>query len=270
MNRNQTGSWLWGMLATCALVVFGAVEIASAQSQAAGRAEANQLHAAIVNGDLESLRYWLDVRHADPAAPNDSEPDVTPIARCVRMAARVLDTPSADDRVTPAVGLRVLADMVLLLHQHHAQLSESERQRVSGPALRWYDDAISPAGAPAKAPAPPAAPEPAPPASTTATSSDDPKKPSGGGGVLQILTKSTAVVVTLGRQRCNGTGHLVYLTNHNALPISATVEVVEDATSANPARRTENVTVGPENTWELGCDASKTGRPTSYVLKGWR
>jgi hypothetical protein len=235
------------MLVLCAFPLFGAVAIGSAQSQADGRAAANQLHAAIVNGDLESLRYWLDVRHADPTVPDDAEPDLTPIARCVRMAARVLDASSSDDHAAPAVGLRVLQDMVLLLHQHKAQLSAPERKRFSGPALRWYDDAV-------------ALPRPAAKPQASADS----------GPVVQMMTRANAVVVAAGPRRCNGAGHLVYLTNHNALPITATVEIVEDSTGTNPTPRTEDVTVGPENSWELGCDASKAGRPVSYVLKGWR
>src|SRR5690348_4382085 len=69
---------------------------------------------------------------------------------------------------------------------------------------------------------------PPPPASSPAKLSDEPKTQSGGGSVVQILTKSTSVVVATGRQSCNGSGHLVYLTNHNLLPITARLDVVED------------------------------------------
>jgi len=254
----------------CALLVFGAAATASAQPQAGGRAAANQLHAAIVNGDVESLRYWLDVRHADPTAASDAEPDLTPIARCVGMAARVLDAPSGDEHTAPAVGLRVLQDMVLLLREHDARLSESDRQRFSNPVLRWYDDAVSPAR-PAEKTQSSSAPEAAPPSSSSANPPGDPKRRSADtGSAVALLTKDTAVAVTSGRRRCNGAGHLVYVTNHNALPITATLEIVEDAAGASPTRRTEDITIGPENTWELGCDSSKAGKPVSYVLKGWR
>ena len=60
-------------------------------AQPAPHADANQLHAAIVNGDVESLRYWLTVRHANVSAANAAEPDVTPLQRCLGLAARVLD-----------------------------------------------------------------------------------------------------------------------------------------------------------------------------------
>jgi hypothetical protein len=48
-------------------------------AQGGSRANANQLHAAIVNGDVESLRYWLNDRHADASAANAAEPDITPL-----------------------------------------------------------------------------------------------------------------------------------------------------------------------------------------------
>ena len=132
---------------------------ASALAQGGRRADANQLHAAIVNGDVESLRYWLNDRHADASAANAAEPDITPLGRCVGLAARTLD---ATDNSSPVVRLSTLQAMVTLLYQHGARLSDAERRRLSGPALRWYDDAVS---------------TPAAPASTSKAASDGSSKP---------------------------------------------------------------------------------------------
>ena len=80
------------------------------------RRDANQLHAAIVNGDVESLRYWLQVRHADASSANTTEPDITPLERCLGLVARVLDGPSRGERgsretAADGVSLRVLQEM---------------------------------------------------------------------------------------------------------------------------------------------------------------
>src|SRR5436190_20914916 len=57
-------------------------------AQALPHAAANQLHAAIANGDVEALEYWLSARHADPNAATDQEPSVTPLGRCLALAGR--------------------------------------------------------------------------------------------------------------------------------------------------------------------------------------
>src|SRR5262245_15191959 len=76
-DRTESTTWRWrqAMLLGCLLFVAwrGAAGIASTQPSPG--AEANQLHAAIVNGDVESLRYWLEARHTDPSSANASEPD---------------------------------------------------------------------------------------------------------------------------------------------------------------------------------------------------
>lgn len=117
-NRTDATTWPWrqAMLVGCLLFVAwrGAVVIAS--TQASPGAEANQLHAAIVNGDVESLRYWLQVRHADASSANTTEPDVTPLERCLGLVARVLDGPSRGERgsretAADGVSLRVLQEM---------------------------------------------------------------------------------------------------------------------------------------------------------------
>jgi hypothetical protein len=67
----------WPMLVMCPLIAcFGGAR-STLRAQAPSHAEANQLHAAIVNGDVESLRYWLTVRHADASAANAAEPGIT-------------------------------------------------------------------------------------------------------------------------------------------------------------------------------------------------
>src|SRR5512132_4418303 len=85
------------------LVVPGAARTVRAQAQAQGlpHAQANQLHAAIANGDVEALRYWLTVRHADPNAASDQDPGVTPLARCLALAGRVLDEPQGQRSPSP-------------------------------------------------------------------------------------------------------------------------------------------------------------------------
>ena len=103
-------------------------------TQAPPGAEANQLHAAIVNGDVESLRYWLETRHADASGANAGEPGVTPLARCLGLAAKVLDAPPASGRDSSAnaphvVSLRILQEMVMLLHGHGASLTDAASTR---------------------------------------------------------------------------------------------------------------------------------------------
>ncbi len=125
------------MVVTCLLIGWRTVGHPSAQAQAP-HADANQLHEAIVNGDVESLRYWLTVRHADVSAANAAEPDVTPLERCLGLAARVLDAPpdanrESTERSSPSVGLRTLQSLVTLLHDHGAQVAEVDRRRFSGP-----------------------------------------------------------------------------------------------------------------------------------------
>src|SRR3954468_4995728 len=83
-----------GPVGACAIVIvlLGRPNVL-AQDQGRARAEANQLHAAIVNGDVAALQYWLTVRYADASAASDEAPGVTPLARCLGLAARVLDGP---------------------------------------------------------------------------------------------------------------------------------------------------------------------------------
>src|SRR5262249_34205010 len=117
-HRIATATCRWRhMLFVCCLLVAawpGAAAVGSAQ--ASPGAEANQLHAAIVNGDVESLRYWLEARHADASSANGSEPGVTPLERCLGLAANVLDAPAAGGRDSRdvaghTVSLRVLQEM---------------------------------------------------------------------------------------------------------------------------------------------------------------
>ena len=145
--RGATSPWFREMLAacvTCVLMVVWAGASSTVRAQADAGAQANQLHAAIANGDVESLKYWLSTRHANPAAANAAEPGVTPIERCLGLAARVLDAGSAAERRpgnsadAPVVSLRVLQEMVTLLGEHGARLTDADRQRFSGPVVRWY------------------------------------------------------------------------------------------------------------------------------------
>ena len=85
----ESRRWL-AILATCLLIACWGGAHSNARAQAAPHADANQLHVALINGDVESLRYWLTVRHADVSAANAAEPDVTPLQRCLGLAARVL------------------------------------------------------------------------------------------------------------------------------------------------------------------------------------
>jgi hypothetical protein len=233
-----------------------------ARAQAAAHAEANQLHAAIVNGDLESLRYWLTVRHADASAANDAEPDVTPLVRCLGLAARVLGTPPDGDRDSReraggSVNLRTLQDMVTLLHDQGARLGEEDRRRFAGPVLRWYDDAVSSRSTAAGASA-----APTPPAQPAAAPANQPFLTLGG----KPLAFSTSP-----RESCNGKGHAVYLVNRSELTVTANVTTSVDATeNTSASRQRDTYTVNPDSVWRLGCDTSKDGRPVHYVLDAWR
>jgi len=233
------------------------------RAQADSRAEANQLHAAIVNGDVESVRYWLTVRHADASAANAAEPDITPLQRCLGLAARVLDAPPGGESASPGtaappVGLRALQEMVTLLHEHGARLTDTDRTHFSGPVLRWYDDAVSPRRQPSEST--PAAPAPAPS-----------QPPSASSGTPVVAFSRTVVITTDPRQSCNGTGHVVYLMNHTLLSITAKVTTHEDgAEAASGSQKTGTYSVDPEGSWWLGCDTSTSGRPVRYVLDSWR
>src|SRR5262245_20390068 len=248
-------------LLTCfSILVWVAALRVAAQSDP--RAEANQLHAAIVNGDVESLRYWLTDRHADASAANGAEPDISPLARCVGLAARTLDAGPAGEREprgtsSSVVSLRTLQAMVTLLYEHGARLSDADRRRFSGPALRWYDDTVS------TPPAPPSTP----PSQTAAT------PPAAGRSSKPAITLGLATVVirTDPRQPCNGVGHAVYLVNETQLSIRANITMYEDAAgTANDSRKSDSYAVDPDSAWRLGCNASIDGRSVRYELKAWR
>jgi hypothetical protein len=241
--------WLLAMPAAC-LTILWSVPATTVLAQGDPRAAANQLHAAIVNGDVESLRYWLDVRHADASAANAAEPDVTPLERCVGLAARTLGAPAtkAGDASGPAVGLRALQDMAALLHEHGARLTDAERSQFAEPVLRWYDDAVSPSSKPAPAPA-----------------AEPSSKPSIAFGVATVL------VETEPRESCNGSGHAVYLVNQKDLSITAIVTTHEDVEGTAKGRETRAThAVDADGSWRLGCDVSADGRRVRYVLDNWR
>jgi len=243
------------MLFTC-LSVLCRGGVATVRAQGDPRAAANQLHAAIVNGDVESLRYWLDVRHADAMAANAAEPDVTPLERCVGLAAWTLGTPSAGERETrgPVVSLRALQDMAALLHDHGARLTDAERSQFAEPVLRWYDDAVST----------PAAPAPAHPETAKAATAPSSKS-------AIALGLATVLVKTELRESCNGNGHAVYLVNQRELSITAKVTVNEDpAGTTSGSQKSESYTVDADSSWRLGCDVSADGRTVRYVLNNWR
>ena len=248
------------MLLTCLSIVCWAAA-STVQAQSAPQAEANQLHAAVVNGDVESLRYWLTDRHADASAANAAEPDITPLERCVGLAARTLDAAPAGERESretssPVVSLRTLQAMVTLLHQHGARLTDADRRRFSGPVLRWYDDTVS---TPA-ASAPPPHADPAPPAAADRSS-----KPAINFGL------TTVVITTNPRESCNGVGHVVYLVNYTQRSVRANVTMYEDAAgTTNGSRKSDSYTVDSDSSWRLGCDASTDGRNVRYVLNAWR
>ena len=242
------------ILVTGLLIIWSGGAYSNARAQTAPHADANQLHVAIVNGDVESLRYWLTVRHADVSAANAAEPDVTPLQRCLGLAARVLDPPpdaarNPNESSSPSVGLRTLQSMVTLLHDHGARVAEVDRPRFSGPVLRWYDDAVSP---------PPAAPAVQP----AAAPANQP--------VIGLVLKPV-FTATSSRESCNGGGHAVYLVNQSQLSVVAHVTMFVDAKeNTNGKQESESYTVNPDSSWRLGCDTSKDGRSVRYVLNAWR
>jgi hypothetical protein len=255
-GRTRAGAACWSLaLLSCLCVVWwGAAASEAAQSDP--RAAANQLHAAIVNGDVESLRYWLDIRHADVSAATAAEPDVSPLERCVGLAARTLDGSSAAGREAPVVGLRALQDMAALLHAHGARLTSAERSQFPEPVLRWYDDAVSTPAAPATK-----RPEPIPPPPTADAS----------GKSAITLSLATVLVQIAPRESCNGSGHAVYLVNQRNMSVTASVTIHEDAAGTTDGRqKSETLAVDAESSWRLGCDVSTDRRSVRYVLTNWR
>jgi hypothetical protein len=263
-------------------VVLSAALAAPAAAQDLARAQANQLHAAIANGDVEALKYWLDVRHADPNASNASEPGLTPLARCLALAGRVLDgtAVSTSSANGPAVGLRVLQDMVALLDARGAKLTDAERSNASSPVLRWYDDAVGhpPAAQSASAPASTAAAtSPAGPPATPPNAAATPSAPASATTqvpppVIDIARRETLVVVSPDAKRsCNGNGHVIFLVNNALMPITARVSTrTEKAGEAKPQTRTDTYALEQGANWELGCDTLPGGGRVKYELKEWR
>jgi hypothetical protein len=239
------------------LSIVCCVAASRVRAQSVSGADANQLHTAIVNGDVESLRYWLTIRHADASAANAAEPDITPLVRCVGLAARTLDAPRASepsDTSGSVVSLRTLQAMAALLYEHGARLTEADRLRFAEPVLRWYDDAVS-------TPAAPARPQPDP-APATADGSGKP-------GITIRL--ATVMVATQARESCNGVGHVVYLVNQTQLSVTANVTMYESAAGTTTGRqKSDSYTVDPESSWRLGCDVSTDGRSVRYALNAWR
>jgi hypothetical protein len=230
-----------------------------ASSQASPGAAANQLHAAIVNGDVESLRYWLEVRRADVVGANASEPDVTPLERCLGLAAMVLDAPPAGERRSPdiaahVVSLGVLQQMVKLLHEHGARLAATDRQHFSRPVLNWYDDTVSSVTPPTGGGA------------ARATGSiDSESKPE-----LRIGLAGVAITTDV-RATCNGSGHPVYIANDTQLSVTATVTTYEDGPQTATTRaKSDSYTVDAGGVWRLGCDTTTNGRRVHYELTRWR
>jgi len=292
---------LTALVACLALGVPGPVR--TAHAQALPNAAANQLHAAIVNGDVEALGYWLSARHADPNAVTDQEPSLTPLARCLALAGRVLDEPAGEGKPSasnpakanasvantsgpgspevpgsaPAAavpGLRVVQDMVTLLYEHGARLTEADRRHTSGPVLRWYDDAVSrpaPGASPVVAPvrtAPPvAAVDPVQTPATTST----PPAPATPPVAAARAKRSPVTISPDQRKTCNGSGHRVYLLNTTVMPITATVTTSKDAAAGStPVTTRDTYSVEPLNGWELGCDTSPNGSAVRYELNGWK
>jgi hypothetical protein len=248
------------MFVACLLLVAWRGGAAIGSTQASPGAEANQLHVAIVNGDVESLRYWLETRHADASSANASEPNVTPLERCLGLAGRVLDDPPAGERGSRevaghAVSLRVLQEMAMLLHEHGASLTDADRQHFSAAVLRWYDDAVSPAVA-----SPPARPAANPSEAPASSDKQD----------LRIRLARVAITVD-SRASCNGSGHVVYLVNETQLSVTATVTKYEDsAQTASPGGKSDSYTVDPDSSWRLGCDTDSDGHRVRYELTRWR
>jgi hypothetical protein len=255
-GRTRAATWRWrtAILVGCLLFV-GSRTTAIVSTQALPGAEADQLHAAIINGDVEALRYWLETRHADASAANTSEPEVTPLERCLGLAARVLDVPPAGQRGSSEVpdhpvSLRVLQEMVTLLDRHGARLTDADRKHFSGPVLRWYDDAVPLGVAPAPAGGNP----------TASSSNRD----------LRVRLARVAITID-SRASCNGSGHAVYLVNETELSVTATVTTYEDgAQPANRDGKSGSYTVDPGSLWRLGCDTDANGHRVRYELTRWR
>jgi hypothetical protein len=258
-HRTETAAWRRrrAMLVGCLLFVAWRGAAAIGSTQASPGAEANQLHAAIINGDAESLRYWLEVRHADASSASSSEPDVTPLERCLGLATGVLEAPtgrrgSRDAAAPHPVSLRVLQQMVTLLHEHGASPTDADRQHFSGAVLRWYDDAVSPAAPPAK------------PAGNPAGAPVSSSKPGPRIGLTRI-----AITVD-SRVSCNGGGHAVYLVNDTQMSVTATVATYEDGAQTAGGGKSDSYTVDPGGSWRLGCDTATDGRHLRYELTRWR
>ena len=149
------------------------------------------------------------------------------------------------------VSLRTLQAMVTLLYEHGARLTDADRQRFSGPVLRWYDDAVS-------TPAPPQT-DPAPPRAAHSSKS------------AITLGLATVLITTDPRESCNGSGHAVYLVNQTQLSVTANVTMYQDgAATTKGSRKSDSYTLDPDSSWRLGCDASADGRTVRYALNAWR
>ncbi len=291
----------------CVCLIICAAGARVAAGQAVPVATANQLHAAIENGDVDALRYWVSDRHADPNAPNAREPDLTPLARCLQLAARLLDGPSSAQMAAssggassaaPVIGLRVLQEMVALLDEHGARLADAEKRRFSAPVLRWYADAVSrpdpktnagpntigeapvtttPVNSPAAPPPRPAAkPEPASPETrsganapaTPAPTSPTPPEPE---PPARPPKPALVVIAPDLRKACNGTGRRVFLLNKTDMSITATVTIARDAPGeSKPPSGSSSYVVAPGGSWELGCTASPDGGAVRYELNYWK
>ena len=264
----ESRRWL-AIRVTCLLIAWWGGAHSNVRAQAVPHADANQLHVAIVNGDVESLRYWLTVRHADVSAANAAEPNITPLQRCLGLAARVLDAPpsvdrNSNDNSNTSVGLRTLQSMVTLLYEHGARVSEVDRRRFSGPVLRWYDDAVSPRSGPADSPRPAASPVSSPPAPPVQSAAAPTNQPALGFLLKPVFT------TTRPRESCNGGGHAVYLVNQSQLSITANVTMFVGALEKTGDKKSDTYSVDPDSSWRLGCDTSKDGRSVRYVLDAWR
>jgi len=249
------------MIAGCLLLAVCQGAIAIAASQPSAGAEANQLHGAIVNGDVESVRYWLQVRHADASRANTVEPDVTPLERCLGLAARAVDAPAAAGRgsresAAPAVSLPALLEIVSLLHEHGARLTDADRRHFSGAVLRWYDEVLSRPDAPQSA-GPAANPPNAPAASS---------KP-----VVSIGLRGAVAITVDARASCNGSGHPVYVVNQTDLSVTAFVMTYQDGgQGASGGGKSDSYIVDANGSWRLGCDTTTDGRHVRYELTRWR
>lgn len=152
-----------GFVTTLAIALLAAAVTSSAQPRASTNpVESLQLHAAIEYGDPELLRYLLDDGAVAPDALDVLE-RITPLQRCLRLAARVVDrkpsdrnirrgpggvSPSPVTRGRPtgtgvSFGIQTVDEMVRILHQYGARLTPSERSEFSAAVLNWYQGVIS-------------------------------------------------------------------------------------------------------------------------------